>query len=131
MSKKHSDLQVLSEELTEMKEKYSSSSAELVVKQTELNELSVAYEQHKQSCSEELQQARQNLDKVSAEKEKQVQSSLMQLKAAQESISNLRKEVEEKTSCWNEERRLKEAEVRGLYNNYTSKTRIGLLTINN
>jgi len=82
----------VSEELTEIKEKYSVCSAELVVRQAELDELSSAFK----GCLEDLQRANQNTERMTAELQQQVESLTSQMKNAKVSISMLTEDLEEK-----------------------------------
>jgi len=109
-----SALTVMSNELTEIKEKYSVCSAELVVKQIDFDELSSAFSEHVKGWSEQIQLANQNTERVTVanlNKEKMTAEKQQQEKAAGENIKRLTGELEEKSRCLEEMQHLIEAEM--------------------
>jgi len=105
-------LDELSLELAEIKDKYSLCSAEVLVKQTELDELSLVFKEHVKHCSDQLQMANQNTEIMMAEMQLQVESSTSQIKVAGENIKRLTGELEEKSRSLEEMQHLIEAERR-------------------
>jgi len=91
-----SAMTVMSDELTEVKDKYSLSCSEVLVNQTEIDQLSSTFKEHVKHCSEQLQLASQNAERVTAEMQQQVESSKNQIQVAEEGIRRLKEEVEEK-----------------------------------
>jgi len=101
----------VSQELTDIKEEYLSCSTELVVKQTELLELSSTFKEHVKHCSEQLQLANQNTERVEIEMQQQVESSTSLIKSLEESSRSISEQLEEKTNHWENLQRLKEIEA--------------------
>jgi len=111
LSTNNSELENMSEELTEIKKMYVLCSVQLVVKQTAFDELASAFKEHVNGCSAQLQLTNQNKEKVTAELQQQVDSSTSQIQEANERIRKLREEVKERTSSLAEQRHLKETEA--------------------
>jgi len=111
MSTKDSVLDELSLELAVIKDKYSLCSAEVLVKQTELDELSSTFKEQVKRSTEHLQLANQNTERVTAEMQQQAESSTDQIQVAEESIRNLKEKVAEITGSLEEQRHLKETEA--------------------